>query len=67
MRLPPGKALLASAEAKTLPLDSRRAFASQEEDMREPCFRKKESDPPVCGVHDAVLELDLGAQVLDLQ
>jgi hypothetical protein len=23
--------------------------------MTEPCFRKRESKPPVCGVHDAIL------------
>jgi hypothetical protein len=23
--------------------------------MREPCFRKRESNPPVCGVHEAIL------------
>jgi len=23
--------------------------------MTEPCFRKKESNPPVCGVHNAIL------------
>jgi hypothetical protein len=23
--------------------------------MTEPCFRKKDSDPPVCGVHHAIL------------
>jgi hypothetical protein len=23
--------------------------------MAEPCFKKKDSDPPVCGVHDVLL------------
>jgi len=23
--------------------------------MTEPCFRKKESNPPMCGVHEAIL------------
>lgn len=55
-RFSPGKALLVGAEAKkTLPSIARGLSRTGRKKMTEPCYKKQESDPPVCGVHHAVL------------